>query len=121
MVNADGNAFIVHADLDNYANVYRYGTPDATNPGHRRCGRQDRLRSDRRRRISTGAIGRMTSGQLRGERAIVPARGFVHRCSAIGCAVPSSSLPALGPEAKRTVVRSGTAKKGGDCLWQQAP
>ena len=30
MVNADGNAFIVHADLDNYANVCGYGTPDAT-------------------------------------------------------------------------------------------
>ena len=30
LFDADGNAFIVHADPDNYANVYRYGTPDAT-------------------------------------------------------------------------------------------
>jgi Cu-Zn family superoxide dismutase len=30
LFDADGNAFIVHADPDNYANVYRYGTPDST-------------------------------------------------------------------------------------------
>ena len=30
LFDADGNAFIVHADLDNYANVCGYGTPDAT-------------------------------------------------------------------------------------------
>ena len=30
LFDADGNAFIVHANPDNYANVYRYGTPDAT-------------------------------------------------------------------------------------------
>jgi Cu-Zn family superoxide dismutase len=30
LFDADGNALIVHADPDNYANVYRYGTPDAT-------------------------------------------------------------------------------------------
>lgn len=29
LFDADGNAFIVHANPDNYANVYRYGTPDA--------------------------------------------------------------------------------------------
>jgi superoxide dismutase, Cu-Zn family len=27
LFDADGNAFIVHASPDNYANVYRYGTP----------------------------------------------------------------------------------------------
>lgn len=30
LFDADGNAFIVHENPDNYANVYRYGTPDAT-------------------------------------------------------------------------------------------
>ncbi|HET6770758.1 MAG TPA: superoxide dismutase family protein [Actinomycetota bacterium] len=30
LLDADGNAFIIHANPDNYANVYRYGTPDAT-------------------------------------------------------------------------------------------
>jgi Cu-Zn family superoxide dismutase len=30
LFDADGNAFIVHANPDNYANVLRYGTPDAT-------------------------------------------------------------------------------------------
>lgn len=30
LFDADGNAFIIHANPDNYANVYRYGTPDAT-------------------------------------------------------------------------------------------
>jgi superoxide dismutase, Cu-Zn family len=29
LFDADGNALIVHANPDNYANVYRYGTPDA--------------------------------------------------------------------------------------------
>jgi superoxide dismutase, Cu-Zn family len=30
LFDADGNAFIIHALPDNYANVTRYGTPDAT-------------------------------------------------------------------------------------------
>lgn len=29
LFDAGGNALIVHANPDNYANVYRYGTPDA--------------------------------------------------------------------------------------------
>lgn len=30
LFDADGNAFIIRANPDNYANVYRYGTPDPT-------------------------------------------------------------------------------------------